>query len=376
MKLAFIMDAIYPYNKGGAEKRVYDISTELVERGNEVHVFGMKYWKGPKIIKQDGVFLHGICKKMPLYTKNGSRSITQNIWFAFKLFFHLVKADFDLVECVHHLYFAVFATKIVCVIKRRPFVVSWHEVWSKKYWIDYVGPISGRIGYCIAKFASFCPNKIVAVSTLTEKELIKELKVKEDRIIKIDNGINFKKIQAVPKSKESYDIIFAGRLIKEKNIKLLINAVALIKKQLPSIKCLIVGDGPDKKNLEQQVKKLDLEKNIHFPGFFKKHESVLALMKSAKVFAFSSTREGFGIVAIEANACGLPVVTINHPQNAAKYLIVNELNGFVTENKTEPFKEKIQLLLKNPALQQVMSHNAIKESKKYDWKKIIDKIEE
>ena len=102
----------------------------------------------------------------------------------------------------------------------------------------------------------------------------------------------------------------------------------------------------------------------------------MALMKSAKVFAFSSTREGFGIVAIEANACGLPVVTINHPQNAAKYLIVNELNGFVTENKTEPFKEKIQLLLKNPALQQVMSHNAIKESKKYDWKKIIDKIEE
>ena len=268
MKLAFIMDAIYPYNKGGAEKRVYDISTELVERGNEVHVFGMKYWEGPTVIKQDGVFLHGICKKMPLYTKKGSRSITQNIWFAYKLFFHLVKADFDLVECVHHLYFAVFATKLACKIKHRPFVVSWHEVWSKKYWIDYVGPISGRIGYCIAKFASFCPNKIVAVSTLTEKELIKELKVKEDRIIKIDNGINFKKIQAVPKSKESYDIIFAGRLIKEKNIKLLINAVALIKKQLPSIKCLIVGDGPDKKNLEQQVKKLDLEKNIHFPGFF------------------------------------------------------------------------------------------------------------
>ena len=51
-------------------------------------------------------------------------------------------------------------------------------------------------------------------------------------------------------------------------------------------------------------------------------------MKSSKIFVLPSTREGFGIVALEANACGLPVITVNHAKNAAADLVMDHCNGF------------------------------------------------
>ena len=52
-------------------------------------------------------------------------------------------------------------------------------------------------------------------------------------------------------------------------------------------------------------------------------------MKSATVLALPSVREGFGAVVLEANSCGLPVVTVDHPDNAARHLIIEGQNGFL-----------------------------------------------
>jgi glycosyltransferase involved in cell wall biosynthesis len=82
--------------------------------------------------------------------------------------------------------------------------------------------------------------------------------------------------------------------------------------------------------LEQLVSDLGLRANIEFVDFMANHDDLFSLMKSSKVFVLPSEREGFGLVVLEANACGLPVVTVSHPENAAQRLILEGENGFVT----------------------------------------------
>ena len=84
MKIAMVYDAIYPWVKGGGEKRIYELSKRLVSQGHEVHLFGVKWWSGPDIIENEGMILHGVCGKMELYV-DGRRSISEAIIFSIRL---------------------------------------------------------------------------------------------------------------------------------------------------------------------------------------------------------------------------------------------------------------------------------------------------
>ena len=97
-------------------------------------------------------------------------------------------------------------------------------------------------------------------------------------------------------------------------------------------------------------------------------------MKSSKVFILPSKREGFGIVVIEANACGIPVITIDHQDNAARDLIEEGENGFVCQLNEEEITKRIMRILENNSGRK-MEEVCMDLAKKYDWDKIVDEIE-
>ena len=371
-KLALVYDAVYPYIKGGAEKRFYEVAKRL-SKNYEIHLYGMKLWKGEEVIQKNGIYYHGICENISLYTEDKKRSISQAVRFG-KSSFKLIKEDFDIMDCCGFPYFSLFPAKLACLIKRKPLITTWHEVWGKKYWKEYLG-WKGIFGYWIEKLASKLPNKIIAVSEHTLKRLQEILNVKKEKIKVIPNGIEFEKIQSVKLSKEKSDIIFAGRLLKNKNVDLLIKSIGRTIKDSKNknIKCIIIGDGPERENLKKLVKQLNLEKNIIFKGFIEKSEDVLSLIKSSKVFVLPSTREGFGIVVIEANALGTPVIVINHPENASKDLIEKGKNGFVCEFSEKDLSKKMKVLIDDSYK---MKMNCIESAKKYNWENIIKKFVE
>ena len=111
MKIAYVYDAVFPWVKGGAEKRVLEISKRLVKRGHGVHIFSMKYWNDGDVFVKDGVYLHGICEPRELYVE-GRRSIAEAIYFARKLLFPLMKEDFDVIDSQAFTYFPCFSAKI------------------------------------------------------------------------------------------------------------------------------------------------------------------------------------------------------------------------------------------------------------------------
>lgn len=370
MKIAFVSDAIWPYNKGGKEKRLFDFSTRLAEREYEVHIYTMKWWKGSNIKEEEGITLHAICKLYPLYSGN-RRSVREGIMFGLACL-RLIREDWDVIDVDHMPFFPLFSVKIVCLLKRKKMIATWHEVWGKKYWIEYMG-ILGNIAYVIERLSVLTPDKIISISKHTTNKLRKDLSFKKE-IVTIPIGINLTEIDQIKPSKIKSDIIFAGRLLKHKNVDVLINAIEIINRKIPNVICMIIGEGPEKENLVDQVNKLNLKKNIKFLDFLPRNKDLYALMKSSKMFVLPSTREGFGIVVLEAGACGIPVITVNHSDNAARNLI-NEKNGFIVKFDVQEISEMIMKILKNN-INEKMYQTCHDSAKKYDSNKISIKKEE
>jgi len=367
IKIALVNDTIYPYSKGGAQKRVWEISKRLAQRGHQVHLFGMKYWDGEEVIINDGVYLHGVCRPQQLYVE-GRRSIKEAIYFACKVLRPLLKEDFDIVDCSNFPYFPCFSGKLHSMRKRSTLIITWHEVWDN-YWYEYLGR-KGIFGKWVERLVVRLSTNMIAISDSTKKGLLSIGAKGNIRVV--PNGVDLEEIDAVAPAGDESDVIFAGRLIKEKNIDVLIRSIALTRETIPDIRCLIIGDGPERPSLEELTQDLGLEENIHFLGFLARSEDVFSYVKSSKVFVLPSTREGFGIVVLEANACGLPVVTVRHPQNAASDLIIDGKNGFLCELNEEDIAQKITMALE---ARQDIFQGCVDYARDYDWNKIAEMVE-
>jgi glycosyltransferase involved in cell wall biosynthesis len=368
MKIAYIYDAVYPWVKGGVEKRIYEVARRLASRGHEVHGYGIGWWlndNSDRIIEHEGIILHSVCEPMQLYI-SGRRNISEAVVFAGKLLPELIKEGFDVVDCQEFPYFPCFTAKFHSLLRKSQLVITWHEVWDK-YWFYYLGK-KGLFGWVVERLTSKLASENIAVSEKTRKDLEK-VGVKNVRVI--PNGIDLKKIEGVKPSEEESDVIFVGRLIKDKNVDILIQAISLIKMEMPDIRCVIVGDGPEKGRLIKLAKELGVEDNVKFTGFLENYDDVIAYMKSSKVFVLPSTREGFGIVALEANACGLPVVTVNHEGNAVCDFINCE-NGFICKLSAEDIAENILVGVETG---KVVRKKCIENAMRYDWDIIVDIVE-
>ena len=369
MKIAQVRDTLYPYTKGGAQKRVWEISKRLANRGHEVHIFGMKYWSGEDVIMKEGVYLHGVCEPQKLFV-GGRRSIKQAIYFSYKILFPLLKEDFDVINCDQAPCFSCFSAKFCSSLKITPLVITWYEVWDN-YWYEYLGR-KGVFGKIIERLTLKLPNAIITVSKKVKNDLI-SIGVPHEKIRIIPDGADFEYIQNItPSMKKKYDILYAGRLVKHKNVDILIRAVGIIRNKMPNIKCGIIGDGPEKDNLTKLTKYLNLKRNIEFLGFLEEDKDVFSYMKSSKVFVLPSTREGAGLVTLEANACGLPVITVNHKMNAAVEVVINEENGFLCVLSDRDIAKKILVALDE---KEAMQRKCIEFSRKYDWNRMADLTE-
>lgn len=369
MKIAIVSDAIYPYNKGGKEKRIYEISTRLVQMGHDVTVFTMKWWDGPDTRVDEGVKIQAISPYFPLYAGE-KRSIKEALFFSLHCL-KLINEDFDVIEVDHMPHLVLFTTKLVAMLKRKKLHAIWNEVWGITYWVKYMGP-AGILAAAIEKITSMLPDRFTAVSEHTATELITKLNVPQEKITVIPNGISIAALAEIAPAPKHSDVIFVGRLLSHKNVDVLVQSIAILKAKYPGIKCVIVGRGPERNNLIALAQKNGLLENIEFIESIEDHNQLYALMKASRVLAFPSTREGFGIVVLEANSCGLPVITTNHAHNGARYLIEEGLNGNTISLSQENLASAIDAYMTtNPDPAKYSTF-----LQQFDWNNLAQKVED
>jgi len=357
MKIAFVTDVIYPYIKGGAERRFYEFSTRLKEN-NEVHVYGIKWWDGPSTLKKDGITYHGVCKPKKLY-EGGRRSILEAMAFGLALAVPLLKDRYDVIDCNQHPYFSIFPCKLASLLRGGGFYVTWHEVWGD-YWYEYMG-FMGFFGKLIEMIAARLPDRIIAVSERTAADL-ERLGINRNRILVVPNGISVEAIGGIP-SGERHDVVFAGRLIKDKHVDFLLKACESASRSMP-LDVLIIGDGPERISLEALASSLKINGRITFAGAVDEH-ALVSSIKAARVFILPSTREGFSITTLEALACGVPVITVNGEKNSAKELIEDGVNGMVVG--MEELGGAIRKILSDEVERKRMAVYCAPSVGRYDW---------
>jgi glycosyltransferase involved in cell wall biosynthesis len=327
VRVALVYDAVYPYQKGGGERRFHEIARLLGDGEVEVCLYGMRWWPGRDSVRVvDGVRVHALCRGRPLYTRSGRRSITQALIFGLaclKLLWH----RYDVIDCSGFPFFSLFSCRLVATLRGTPLISTWHEVWGPAYWREYLGRW-GAVGAVVERLAARLPDRIIAVSNSTGRRLRHELGSRRP-VHLMPNGFDPAAIGRVAPAIGAVDVVFVGRLIAAKRVDLLIAAVARLATAGRPVRCVVVGDGPERARLDALARSLDVAHLVRFAGTLPEATDVYALMKTACVLALPSVREGFGMVALEANACGIPVITVDHPGNAAADLVVHGHTGWV-----------------------------------------------
>jgi len=189
------------------------------------------------------------------------------------------------------------------------------------------------------KIIYYLSTLIVFDSDGLKREFIEKYGNIHGKFMILNNGL--KRIEIKNYKKEG--ILFTGRLEKIKGVEYLIKAMAIVVKQIPSAFVDLYGDGSCKKEYEDLVKDLGLEKNVFFRGNYR-HDLLLEKYQHYKLAVLPSLGEGFPLSAIEAIASGLPLVASN--VGGLPDIVKEGINGYLVEPQNEKaLADKILLLL-------------------------------
>jgi glycosyltransferase involved in cell wall biosynthesis len=219
---------------------------------------------------------------------------------------------------------------LLAVLAARPFrrfrlVVDWFEVWTRGYWLEYLGGIAGRFGWLAQRATARSRHDALCFSQRHARRL--EALGHRGRITVLEGLSVLPPEEPEPLAAEPL-VVFAGRQIPEKKAPAVVVAVARAREQIPELRAEIFGDGPDHDQVVRVIEQNQLDGAITAPGFVGAAE-VRERMRVALCHLFPSLREGYGMVVVEAAALGTPTVVVDAPDNAAVELVVDGENGVV-----------------------------------------------
>jgi glycosyltransferase involved in cell wall biosynthesis len=161
-------------------------------------------------------------------------------------------------------------------------------------------------------------------------------------------------------------VTFVSRLVWEKNLQTFVDSTKKLKKSYPSIRVMVVGDGPAKKELEHMLP------NAHFTGFVTGDELSRAYA-SSDVFLFPSETETFGNVTLEAMASGLPCVVAD--ATGSRSLVESGVNGYLAPPRdTMAFAECVAKITEDETIAGKMSKAARQKALAYSWENVNSKL--
>ncbi len=266
-----------------------------------------------------------------------------------------------------------------------PFVQTYHtlmESYVHKIKLFNLVPGAKNLAraYIISHSRNFCNQSQAVISPSNAmKKILKSYGITAP-IEVVSTGINPELFKFKDKNKIYQEfkipptnkiLAFVGRLAYEKNVSMLLNAYKIISSELPSTTLLILGDGPQKKEYENQAEKLGLEKNVIFTGFVdpQKTKDILC---SSDIFTFPSITDTQAIVILEAMVAGAVPVAVN--KLGPTDFIQNGYNGYLTPNNAAKFAQATVKLINNPKIYHRFQMEAKKTALGFTIEKQTDKL--
>lgn len=264
------------------------------------------------------------------------------------------------INAISFLHRANLVNGIATIFSGRKLIISERSIFNRSY-----AGLKKTLMHLLLVLLFKKVSKIIAISGVVKKELIKEFAITEEKIEVIYNPINGDNF-AFSKSEKSFfsattiDFCIVGRLVESKRVQMGIQLFCDVLEIFPNSHLTIVGDGPEAANLKSFVCENDHSDKITFVGQINDVHNVL---KKSDMLIFTSMYESFGNVAIEATSVGLPIIytenleSLNEIYFGTRFLALalnkdistwrEEIKGFMNRLEFESFRtERENLLIK------------------------------
>ncbi len=394
MKIAFIVQSFPKLS----ERFVIDQIVELIKFGHQVSIYAINNPREPYV--HDDIAKHALMEntyyiptrpksKLLLRTKTIAlllKHFPRKPYVLFKSISNLLSNGFDYEKLYYSMIFPAKtfdivhchfgpAGKIGAFLKRinlcKHLIVTFHgyDVTSytnnKDNVYDEVFKLADRFTY----------------NSIATKEKLIELGCPLERMCQIPMGINLRGVEfkiRTPKAGDCIRLLSVGRLVEMKGRDYLIDAFAELEKKHSNIQLDIVGDGELREHLENKIEELALSSKITIHGWVD-DEQLEQLYNKCHIFVHPSVTqsdgnmEGQGVVLVEAQARGIPIVATRH--NAFPETAPDGIVGYLVEERdSNALYRKLDYLIENPSKWEYFGNNGKKNAKKYDITTITNNL--
>ncbi|PYG87612.1 N-acetyl-alpha-D-glucosaminyl L-malate synthase BshA [Ruminiclostridium sufflavum DSM 19573] len=378
MKILMLSWEYPPRIIGGISRVVYDLAQNLGESENEVHVLTCwePYTKEYELDKN--VTVH----RVHVYNNPSSTFVEWVMQLNFAMVEYAVKLvrehEFDIIHA--HDWLVAYAARVIKHTNNIPVITTIHATEYGRN--NGIHTDLSRTINNIEKWLMNESDYIIVNSNYMRDELASVFGIQPDKISVISNGVDLSKFDNIYKDNEfrkNYAspnekiVFYVGRLVNEKGVHVLLNAIPKILNDFKDVKFVIAGKGPCLNNLIELSQKLNINEKVYFTGFVSE-EVLLHLYKCSDMAVFPSTYEPFGIVALEGMVAGIPVVVSD--AGGLNEIVTHKEDGMKFYNgNSNSLADCILELLKDEALSEKICSSAMeKVHKLYNWNNISKMI--
>lgn len=374
MKILMLSWEYPPRIVGGISRVVHDLAQTMAKQGNEVHVVTCWEQGAMEYEKDKDVFVH----RVHPYDINSDYFVTWIMQLNFAILEKAVEIcnmiDFDIIHA--HDWVVAFAAKTLKYSHKIPLVSTIHATEHGRnngLYNDmqrYISSVEWLLAY-----ESW---KVICNSQYMKNEVNYVFQVPDDKLVVINNGVEVNKFEGIEKDynfRRNYAmdnekiIFFVGRLVQEKGVQILIDAIPKIIQYYNDIKVVIAGKGPQLDYLKHKAYSMGIAHNVYFTGYLN-DEDLKKLYKCADIAVFPSLYEPFGIVALEGMVANAPVVVTD--TCGLGEIVEHGIDGMKAyTGNANSLADCIIEILYNPKSADRMRVNALKKVKAlYNWEKI------
>ncbi|PGO26567.1 glycosyl transferase [Bacillus cereus] len=315
-RVAFFLSSL---DGGGVERMTLNLSQELSDRGYDVDLI---------VCNLKGDYVKEIPPSLNVY----NLKVNKGIFSIFKLIKYLKSRKPEVfISAKDYLNIIAIISKMLSGIKTN-LIVSTRVNISTQLSHGFTWKL--KIISLLTKYFYPYANKVVAVSEGVKTDLIQLTGLNSKDIKVIYNPVITKGLEE-KLAEEVYHpwfdstnipvIVTVARLHPQKDLQTLLKAMAIIKKT-KDVRLIVVGDGPERNQLELFIRELNLENNVDLVGF---KANPYPYLKQSSLFVLSSLYEGFGNVLVEALFAGIPIVSTDCPSGPSEILNNGEFGTLV-----------------------------------------------
>ncbi len=389
MKVMFVTNEYPPHIYGGAGVHVEYLSKELAKLMDvEVRCFHDQHYQEGSL-KVDGTTPDdSLFKACPKQLASPLKALYEGLVFAGE------DMTADVAHC--HTWYAHFAGILAKKLYGIPLVITVHSLEPLRPWKREQLGRGYDVSSWVEKTALEMADAVIAVSQSTKDDVLRLFpKINPDKVSIIYNGIDVNQYKASENTEvlNKYGIrtdkpyvLFVGRMTRQKGLLYLLKAASKLDPDAQLVLCAGDADTPEMKaELEGMVANLKkVRSNVIWIPEMVSREDAISLYSQAAVFCCPSIYEPFGIINLEAMACGTPVVA--SAVGGIKEVVVNGETGYLVDpNLSETFPhdpkdadafaqalaDKINVLIRDPALAKKMGQaGRLRVEKKFSWQSI------